>query len=229
MSTSAMPPLSAASYRDRKRYAWLLSMVAPLAGPAGPWLYLQTCNTVWLWAFLAFFYLGIPLLDRLFGEDLSNPPESAVPALEADRYYRYITWAVVPLLWAGFIFNVIFLATHALPWYLDAGMLYYRKDLLDAAGIAVPATWSDLVVASQKLLSSGKVADGFNWQDKQEEVLVCDLVEFIGGSPYLDGITTEPFKLDDAGWLEIPEEPGLGLHLDREKLGRYTADPSVLF
>jgi multiple sugar transport system substrate-binding protein len=73
-------------------------------------------------------------------------------------------------------------AMHALPWYLDAGMLYYRKDLLDAAGIAAPASWSELATAAQKLTSGGKVADGFNWQAKQAEVLVCDLVEFIGSN-----------------------------------------------
>ena len=56
-----------------------------------------------------------------------------------------------------------------------------------------------------------------------------DLVEYIGGSPYLDGITEAPFRLDAAGYLEIPELPGLGLRLDRDKLGRYTADASVLF
>jgi multiple sugar transport system substrate-binding protein len=73
-------------------------------------------------------------------------------------------------------------AMHALPWYLDAGMLYYRKDLLDAAGIAPPSSWSELVAGAQKLVKAGKVADGFNWQAKQEEVLVCDLVEFIGSN-----------------------------------------------
>lgn len=73
-------------------------------------------------------------------------------------------------------------ALHALPWYLDAGMLYYRKDLLDSAGIAAPTSWSELVAAAQKLLRAGKVADGFNLQAKQEEVLVCDLVEFIGSN-----------------------------------------------
>lgn len=104
-------------YVDRKRYAWLLSVIAPLAAPAGPFLYLQTGQVAWLWAFLAFFYIGIPILDRLFGEDRSNPPESAVPALEADNYYRYITWAVVPLLWGGFLYNVVFLATEPLAWY----------------------------------------------------------------------------------------------------------------
>jgi multiple sugar transport system substrate-binding protein len=73
-------------------------------------------------------------------------------------------------------------ALHALPWYLDAGMLYYRKDLLQAAGITVPTTWDELVSAAQKLVGSGKVSDGFNWQAKQAEVLVCDLVEFIGSN-----------------------------------------------
>lgn len=61
-------------------------------------------------------------------------------------------------------------------------MLYYRKDLLTAAGLAVPASWSELVAAAQKLTADGKVADGFNWQAKQAEVLVCDLVEFIGSN-----------------------------------------------
>jgi D-galactarolactone cycloisomerase len=56
-----------------------------------------------------------------------------------------------------------------------------------------------------------------------------DLVEFIGGSPYVDGITTEPFKLDAEGWLEIPDLPGLGVSIDKEKLGRFTDNPGHLF
>lgn len=56
-----------------------------------------------------------------------------------------------------------------------------------------------------------------------------DLVEFIGGSAYVDGITKEPFALDAEGWLAIPDRPGLSVELDREKLARYTPDPSPLF
>jgi L-alanine-DL-glutamate epimerase-like enolase superfamily enzyme len=56
-----------------------------------------------------------------------------------------------------------------------------------------------------------------------------DLVEFIGGSPYVDGITAEPFRLDAEGWLEIPDKPGLGVEIDRARLARYTDDPSPLF
>jgi L-alanine-DL-glutamate epimerase-like enolase superfamily enzyme len=57
----------------------------------------------------------------------------------------------------------------------------------------------------------------------------ADLVEFIGGSPYVDGITRTPFALDEEGHLEIPAAPGLGVALDPEKLARYTPDPSPLF
>ena len=56
-----------------------------------------------------------------------------------------------------------------------------------------------------------------------------DLVEFIGGSPYVDGILQQPFQLNAEGYLAIPALPGLGVALDREKLKRYTPDPSPLF
>jgi D-galactarolactone cycloisomerase len=56
-----------------------------------------------------------------------------------------------------------------------------------------------------------------------------DLVEFIGGSPYVDGILRQPFTLDDEGFLNIPDLPGLGVELDRDKLARYTPDPRPLF
>ncbi|HEX3499718.1 MAG TPA: hypothetical protein VHT04_10385, partial [Stellaceae bacterium] len=56
-----------------------------------------------------------------------------------------------------------------------------------------------------------------------------DLVEFIGGSAYVDGITTTPFALDGEGYLTIPAAPGLGVALDRDRLARVTRDPAPLF
>ena len=45
----------------------------------------------------------------------------------------------------------------------------------------------------------------------------------------MDGILAEPFELDGEGYLPIPAKPGLGVEINREKLGRYTPDPSPLF
>jgi alkane 1-monooxygenase len=72
---------------------------------------------------VAFLYLGVPLLDRLLGEDRSNPPESAVAALEADGYYRWVTYASVPMLWGAFIASVWFLGTHTLPWHAQLALV----------------------------------------------------------------------------------------------------------
>ncbi|WP_018387533.1 mandelate racemase/muconate lactonizing enzyme family protein [Ancylobacter sp. FA202] len=57
----------------------------------------------------------------------------------------------------------------------------------------------------------------------------CDLVEFIGGSAYVDGIVAEPFRLDAEGQLRIPDRPGLGIRLDPEPLARVTHAPQSLF
>ncbi|MGO4570567.1 mandelate racemase/muconate lactonizing enzyme family protein [Microvirga sp. 2TAF3] len=57
----------------------------------------------------------------------------------------------------------------------------------------------------------------------------ADLVEFIGGSPYVDGILAQPFKLDDEGYLAIPDQPGLGIEIDRDKVARFVPDASSLF
>jgi len=115
---SSSVALSASSaYRDRKRYLWLLSIFVPALMNVGPLLYLRA-HKVWvLWLPVAFNYIVMPLADYLIGEDSSNPPETAVAQLEEDRYYRYITYAIVPVLWLTYIFAAWFVARHALPWY----------------------------------------------------------------------------------------------------------------
>ncbi len=118
------PLANLAPYRDHKRYAWLLSVLVPCTVVIGPALMLATGDPRSLWLPVAFFYLFVPLLDWLMGEDQSNPPESAVPSLDADFYYRAITWLMVPVLWAAFVFSVWFAASHDLPLHGWAAMVF---------------------------------------------------------------------------------------------------------
>ncbi len=104
-------------YLDRKRWAWLFSVVVPAIVLIGPLLMVRTGDARLLWAPVVFFYVVAPLLDLLLGEDRSNPPESAVPMLEADHYYRLVCYLLVPVLWSAFIFSAWFVARHALPWW----------------------------------------------------------------------------------------------------------------
>ena len=56
----------------------------------------------------------------------------------------------------------------------------------------------------------------------------ADLVEYIGGSPYLDDIVLGEWTRDADGMIEIPEKPGLGVSLDLDALARFTPEPRRL-
>lgn len=43
-----------------------------------------------------------------------------------------------------------------LPWAVDTRVLFYRKDLLEAAGVAVPTNWAELREAAKALTGDGK-------------------------------------------------------------------------
>jgi D-galactarolactone cycloisomerase len=49
-----------------------------------------------------------------------------------------------------------------------------------------------------------------------------DLVEYLNGSPFIDELVTEPWRLDSDGMLKIPDAPGLGIELNLEALNRHT-------
>jgi multiple sugar transport system substrate-binding protein len=72
---------------------------------------------------------------------------------------------------------------YAIPWYIDVGVLYYRKDLLERYGFGPPRTWPELVRIAQIVLEGQRDANlkGFVWPGKQYEGLVCVAFEFIWG------------------------------------------------
>ncbi len=108
-------PTPQPSYTDKKRFAWLLSVVGPAIALVGTVAVSSFEVNRWILFFpLVFYYFFVPLLDFLIGEDTSNPPESSIEDLEADPYYRWITYATIPILWIAVIFNCIFLCTFSL-------------------------------------------------------------------------------------------------------------------
>ena len=52
---------------------------------------------MFLWLLPAVIYTVIPLLDWWLAEDRANPPDEAVPALEADRWYLAVLLLFIPL------------------------------------------------------------------------------------------------------------------------------------
>ena len=104
-------PASVARWTDRKRYLWLIGLVAPSLTGIALLGWSLTGKGLWLWAGPIFVFGIVPLLDLVMGLDPSNPPDEVIEALENDRYYRWVTYAYIPLQYAGFLAGMWVIAT----------------------------------------------------------------------------------------------------------------------
>ena len=94
---STITALSPPTWRDGKRYAWLLGVFVPTL----PFIVYGLVHlTGWpvFWFCGPFLIFGVfPPLDLIIGMDAENPPDSVLKWLEQDRYYRWCTYAFLPL------------------------------------------------------------------------------------------------------------------------------------
>lgn len=116
------PDGQAIHYSDRKRYLWLSSVLFPLQPFIGIALHALTGQEGWLLLPILLSYGVLPVSDWLVGEDQTNPPEDFVTQLESDRYYRWLTYLVVPLHFASLVGAAWWAGTQALSWWAYAGL-----------------------------------------------------------------------------------------------------------
>jgi multiple sugar transport system substrate-binding protein len=79
---------------------------------------------------------------------------------------------------------------NAVPWFIGAGILYYRKDLLAAHGVQPPRTWTELLRIAEAVTADRDDLHGFVWQGKQYEGLICNALEYMwshGGGVFEQG------------------------------------------
>ncbi|WP_439133493.1 ABC transporter substrate-binding protein [Pseudomaricurvus sp.] len=72
----------------------------------------------------------------------------------------------------------------AMPWFTVAGVLYYRKDLLEQYAYTPPTTWQQLTRIARHIQNAEREAghsrmQGFVFQAKGYEGLTCDALEWV--------------------------------------------------
>lgn len=82
---------------------------------------------------------------------------------------------------------------YRIPTTSDAGVLYYRTDLLEKAGIEPPETFGEMLTTAQKLQKQGDARWGYLWQGKQYEGVSAMFVEILEG---FGGFWANPVTLD---------------------------------
>jgi multiple sugar transport system substrate-binding protein len=69
---------------------------------------------------------------------------------------------------------------YGVPWFTDAGMLYYRKDLLQKSGFnEPPQSWDELFSMAKKVQADSGTSHGFVYQGAKYEGGVCNGTEYI--------------------------------------------------
>lgn len=82
----------------------------------------------------------------------------------------------------------------AMPLFVDASLLYYRKDLLDKYQRPVPRTWDEMTATARYIQQHERAAGhrgmwGYVFQGKSYEGLACNVLEWVaseGGGAFVD-------------------------------------------
>ena len=117
-------------WRDGKRYLWIMGAVMPLV-PFAAWGLVVATGLDLFWWFGPVFVFGIiPLVDLMTGLDRNNPPDEVIERLENDKYYRWVTYAFIPIQYLSLVWGA---------WMLSRGDLAVADKVGLSLGIGMVA------------------------------------------------------------------------------------------
>jgi multiple sugar transport system substrate-binding protein len=96
--------------------------------------------------------------------------------------------------------------TWAVPWFTDAGMFYYRKDLLEKSGFSEPPeTWDEMKQMADRIRAASGTKFGYVFQGAQDEGGVVDGLEHVwnAGGDVLSGDEVIVDSAESAEGLEL--------------------------
>ncbi len=161
------------------------------------------------------------LLDQHFVDLKGKVPQSAI-----DQHFKGIIAA-----------NTVGSKLVALPWFTDAGLLYYRTDLLAKYGYkSAPKTWAEMASMAKKIQVGERRTNtdfnGFVFQGKDYEGLTCDALEWLtsyragsivddSGKITVNNPNTIKALSAAASWVKTISPSGVTTHAEEEARGLF--------
>jgi len=131
----------------------------------------------------------------------------------------------------------------AMPWFINTGLLFYRKDLLAKYGAPVPATWEALAATARRVQDGERAAGnprmwGWVWQGRAYEGLTCNALEWIAsrgggaivasdGRVTVDNPAARAALADAAGWVGRISPEAVLNYAEEESRGVFQAGNAV--
>lgn len=137
----------------------------------------------------------------LIGGDVIWPAQLAAPGYIADLSDRFPESERNKFLPGPIESNTYDGTIYGVPWFTDAGLLYYRRDLLEEAGLdpeSPPQTWEELKQQAVDVAEATGTQNGFVFQGANYEGCVVNGVEYIGshGGSILDPNDSSKVTID---------------------------------
>jgi len=117
----------------------------------------------------------------VFLMDVIWPAEFASAGWALDLTSRFSKKAQKAFMPATMAANTYHGRIYGVPYYVDAGLFYFRKDLLDKYGFDPPTSWREMLAQGNVIVKgeADPTLHLYSAQFKQYEGLVCDMLEFI--------------------------------------------------
>ncbi|MCF4164707.1 ABC transporter substrate-binding protein [Zavarzinia compransoris] len=131
----------------------------------------------------------------------------------------------------------------AMPWFTDAGVLFYRKDLLAKYGRAAPSTWAEMaetarIVQDGERAAGGDGLWGYVFQGRVYEGLTCNGLEWLDsygagtivdaeGEVTVDNPAAVAALTEAAGWIGTISPQGVLNYTEEEARGVFQSGNAV--
>lgn len=142
----------------------------------------------------------------VFLMDVIWPPEFAAAGWSMPLDDRFPPAEQKAFLESTIMVNTYNGSIYGIPFFIDSGVFYYRKDLLEKYRFSPPKTWNQMARQISKIVpgetKQGIEIYGFSGQFKQYEGLVCDMMEYILSN---NGAILDP----ETGKSALTEKPAI--------------------